>query len=293
MRLAKLGALCAVCVMPLVAPDRGMAQYRPDAAPVLESPKRPPPPRPYDPVPAFKAAYERAGRPRVALLWNRLLDDQVDTPSTRFDLSTTTRSAHSSELEERTAGDAGDSTFRERNGSFSESRLRRQGIERATRPQRETRFSERDAALLLNAFSGEFARGGLQFVDRDLAIRATAASRHRDGGDPQLIETDAITGFADLLMEVLLVPDPEAPLAYGFDVRLKNLRTGQQVLSVYSQGRPGASPAQGRWEATSNGFEYRVPEAAAPSVQEIGSALAHDVMTVLETRRIPLAGMAR
>jgi hypothetical protein len=138
-------------------------------------------------------------------------------------------------------------------------------------------------------------RGGVFFVDRAVVMRTTAATLHRAGGDPRLIETDALMKSGDLLLEILLVEDRDAPAGYGFDVQAKSLKDGLSLVSMYTQAFPPAPPQQeGRWTGTENGYEYKNPTAPrAPSPPQVGAALARDVMTSLEARLQPVSSGRR
>lgn len=254
-------------------PLAGWAQYRADDAPVLQpSPPAPPGPPPRalpDPVPGFARAYARAGRPRVLLLWNRALDDATQEQS--VDRLVIRDSGHG-------APGLG--------GSFQRETTVTAGRQVLKNAPRRNGWSEAQAAMVQRSFADAMGRGGVQFVDRTLVLRTTAAKHHRAGGDTQLIETDALLAHSDLLMEVLLVADDQAPMGQGFDVRVKQVRSGAESLSLYVRAAPPAPPAEaGRWVAGREGYEFQLPPPAPPPTpQEVGMALAAEVMAAWQAR---------
>ena len=137
--------------------------------------------------------------------------------------------------------------------------------------------------MLRRVFVDEMNRGGVQFVDRALAMRTTAAKVHRAGGDAKLIEMDALLAHADILLEVLMIEDKSTPAGYGFDVRAKDLKRAVEITSVYSRALPPVPEQRpGGWTAGKDGYEFRKPPAPPPpTAPEIGGALARDVMFTL------------
>jgi hypothetical protein len=249
------------------------AQYRADDAPVLPAaPAADPAPAGLpvaDPTPRFAQAYARAGRPRILLMWNRELDD-----------ATQERSVDRLVIRDSVQGAAG------RTDSFQRETVVTAGRQVLKNAPRRTTLTEAQATMVQRAFSDAMGRGGVQFVDRTLALRTTAATRHRSGGDTQLIETDALLAQSDLLMEVLLVADDQAPLGYAFDVRVKQVRSGAEGLSLYVRAAvPPPPAAPGRWVAGRDGYEFQLPPPAPPPTpQEAGVALAREVMAAWQER---------
>jgi len=265
----------------------GAAQYRADDHPALQ-----PAPAPASQLPrahadntatVFAQAYARAGRPRIVLMWNRELDDATQQESmARLVLSDSGTSSTTS-LTQPPQGGLETATPYRLDGSFSRSTVLSSGRHVVQVAPRSTRLSEIQAAMLQRAFSQEMGRGGVRFVDRALVVRTTAAAHHRGGGDAKLIETDALLAHAELMMEVLLLEDSEAPAGYGFDVRAKELRSGRELVSIYTRASPPApAQADGKWVAGKDGYEYRLPAAApAPTPAQVGAALAREVLVAL------------
>lgn len=271
--MRRRSVLQAATALATTGPLGAWAQYRADDAPVLPAAPAAEPapagPPAADPTPHFAQAYARAGRPRILLLWNRELDD-----------ATQERSVERLVIRDSGQGAAG------RTDSFQRETVVTAGRQVLKSAPRRTALTEAQATMVQRAFTDAMGRGGVQFVDRTLALRTTAATRHRSGGDAQLIETDALLAQSDLVMEVLLVADDQAPLGYAFDVRVKQVRSGAEALSLYVRAAPPVPPVgAGRWVAGREGYEFQPPPLAPPPTpQEVGVALAAEVMAAWQDR---------
>jgi len=259
-RLAALSTAALLAAGAAIAPwrDGQLPVATPDVAPALA-------PAP-DAATPFSRAYAAVGRPRVVLMWNRDLSDQSATQTmSRTETRNTNRGNGASGAGQ--SSNASDNTWVQTSGTV-----------KAGDTPRTHRLAERDAAMLERAFVAAMGRAGMRFVDRNVVIRTTAASQHRGGGDQQLIETDALVKHGEMILEVLLVEDRDAPLGYGFDVRAKDLKGGFNIVSLYSRAVPQqGAPAAGRWQAGADGYEYK-QTVAAVGVNDIADALAKDVM---------------
>jgi hypothetical protein len=258
------------------------AQWRDGQAPVVQPAPPPVAPAPPDVLTPFASAYQAAGRPRVILLWNRSVSDQAATASTQQRVLRDSGNVKKGGSSETTTGPAGSASLSESTRQHDRTIVETTGTIQSSDGPRPSRLPEREATMLERAFVNEMGRGGLRFTDRALAMRTTAASQHRGGGDPQLIETDALLKHGDLIMEVLLVEDRDSPLGYAFDVRTKEVRTGVALSTVYSRAIPWPkAAAAATWQAGANGYELRSPPPAPLTIPEIGQALARDVMVEL------------
>jgi hypothetical protein len=269
----------AICV---AAPCVAMAQdYRPDQVPVVvtAAPGKPVPEP--DPVAQFSRGYASAGRPKVALLWNRTVSDRTHNPSA--EKTTTQESGKSSKSAsgKSTQGADGTDTLQDEDSTFDRKTVVTKATVMSEEQQRAHAVDEAVAAVLQNAFLGEMNRAGVAFVDRALAMRTTTAKHHRGGGDRQIIEMDALLDKADWIIEVVWLKDSKAPSGYGFDLRIKDLRSGQHLGALYTRAAPRAEPKQGRWVPGANGYEWHVPAAEPPSVARVGTTLAHETMGLL------------
>lgn len=258
------------------------AQMRDQGAHVIEPAAAPARPPQHDPASAFASAYRDAGYPKVALLWNRTLTDRTHSTLKQERVVRERSGTRNSATEEATAGPSGSMSVREGTASTDTTKSETSYAVSEGDAARKVRLSESDVTQLQRAFVNELNRAGLKFVDRALAMRAVAGNRYRGGGDPQLIETDALLEKADLLLEVLLIEDREAPLRLAIDVRAKSLSTHEEIGSIYSQGHPEVRVLQGAWAPGASGYEFRVPPPEAPpSAGAVGTAMARDVMDAM------------
>lgn len=207
---------------------------------------------------AFRSQYRRVGQPRIAIFWNRKLDDRLSqwyTPSRRID------------TRERWGG-----------GGFTATQQRLDV---------ENRFDARPQPGELAGF--EFGSGltrtlinqGVQIVDRDTIMRLTQREVQavEDGvvvSDYQAIEMDALTAHADLFVEVLYVPSADADSPFTVMITVTEVRTGQ-VATMFRSGKSllpdGAT--QTKWVATSDG--YRKQEVAIENVAAVPAADGIDI----------------
>jgi hypothetical protein len=256
-----------------------VAQFR-DGPPVITPAPSAVAPKQEDIAPIFRDAYRASGSPRIVLLWNRELSENSE--STISDRQTTRESGSSSSngLEKTTSGPTGSATLKDSGATFDRTKTVTSARGPEAEVARPNRLSARNGTMLQRIFVDEMNRGGVLFVDRAVVIRMTAAANHRGGGDPRLIEADALMSFADLLMEVLMVDDQDAPSGYGFDVRVKDLKRGTELASVYSRAVPRSSPMKaGGWVAGANDYVFKAPAPPpTPNAGQVGAALARDVM---------------
>jgi hypothetical protein len=273
--------LTAAVLFGLFDPGAAKGQFREGDGSVI-APPVPHTTQPADPAPAFANAYSGAGRPRIVLFWNRSLGSTIQ--SERYSRETTqlNASAEANTLDKQTDGPAGKATLHEGDEKLKGLRTvtKTDGlVDDNTRP---LPLSERNAALLEAMFMSFMARGGVNLVDRTMIIRATAVAEHPSGGDPKLNEMQSLLKYADLLLQVLFVPDKEAPLGNGFQISLTDIRTGAKLLTWYSQAIPELPAAgRGRWVATDHGYVYQAAPAPVAGVDSVGVALGRDVMLIL------------
>lgn len=259
------------------------AQFRADDQPMVTPPAMPSPRPAVDPAPRFSEVYRRSGQPRIVLLWNREFTDAARTAMVDEEVTRESGKSSSSAMDKTTQGSSESATLKDSDETYDRNKTVRKRSRAAEEPTRRMNLAERHAVVLRRAFVSEMNREGVRFIDRALVMRTTAAAQHRTGGDPKLIETDALLKHGELLMEVLMVEDKDAAAGYGFDVSAKDLRGGHEVTSLYSRAIPTPKPQPpGAWVAGENGYEYRRPSApTAPSPAEVGAALARDVMIAL------------
>lgn len=218
-----------------------------------------------DTVERFAGAYGKAGRPRIALFWNRELSDRL------ADTQRETLRVHG-------VG---------RPGAFSVTAS--QGAETVAAPQRSTTLSERDLWQVETEFNRKLLDAGVVLVDRATIMRLTAGAAGQPAANAQAIEMSALVGKADLFLEVLLAADASAPLGWGFRSNLKEVRSGRILGTQYLAAMPELPPAGApSYRARNGGYDRVEAEPAKVTVRAIGETLALDSMREL-MRRLPAA----
>lgn len=262
-------------------------QYRSTGAPIIE----PPPARISDGGKAafettrrqFASVYAAAGHPRVALFWNTTLnEDVVDHKVSRTNVQGgTTRNWNS--MDKTTAGEAGSATLRDGDEKRTTNTTTTSGDMVTNKDKRKAPLAESDAWKLETAFATTMRTANVRFIDRSTIIRMTHAQQGKNAtSDSHTIEAKALLGKADMFMEVLMARDNEAPLGWGFRVSLKDVNSGTQLASFYSKAEPDLGPApEPYFVATNKGFE-KVTTQVNATVEDIGRALARDVMRDLQ-----------
>lgn len=225
---------------------------------------------------SFRAAYEKAGRPRIAVFWNRDLDDRLSTDYDRV-LQATHDSSRVAAV--AVAPHGGAVVAAEETSATTTVRAG----ERATdvRGARQV-LPERTDWPVAAAFNGQLQSAGVRLVDRALAMRALAAASNADERrDVQTVELKALQDKADLLVEILQTPDGDAPLGVMFRIDVKSIATGEILASVASDGKPPKA-GPGRFVAGAGGFVREAPRESTPA--DIGQVLANATMTALAGR---------
>jgi len=249
------------------------AQYRAGVPDVLT-----PPPGPGSPLMAaahhFRASYAKHGNPRIILFWNRVLSDEVQSQyADRVSAVSTSRAG----AVEGPVGYTAYGAAAGRVDTFDAAATR----ERVREGQRDSMAESADWKVE-NAFNRAFIDNGARFVDRSVAMRITAHGK-KLGATPNVqdIETGALVGKADLMMEVLQTPDPDSPVGYSFRAQVKDVRSGRILANAVNNGGDIAH-GPGPMVATSHGFERAAP--ADVTLEDVGEALAADVMDALSAR---------
>lgn len=205
----------------------------------------------------FRRLYAARKAPRIVVFWNREFSDRVAS-NYRTGLRISERTeADVTGTSETVFGPDGPVTFDEHQVSGART------IDVTIGESVSDSDSHRRPGLLENddwsveaAFTRLFIEAGGNLIDRAVAMRTTAARAKEEGAerlDPQQIETSALLGKADLLMEVLQTPDKEGPIGFRFRVSVKDIRTGRVLANITTVGRP-ADAAETEWRAGRDGF---------------------------------------
>jgi hypothetical protein len=267
-------ALAQAPVPPLPPPPPAQAPVPPPppgaAAPARapEAPVIPPPPAP-DPnaaadaaIERFKQAYARRGAPRIAVFWNRQLTDRLSQ------WVATDRVVATGNLAVMGDGKSGGT-----NDKLAASGERVVSAQKIERDPARTSPGEAWSWEFQNGFLDPLLRAGARVVDRAAIVRLTAAKRSGVGSaaapDEQTIEIQALQGFADVLVEILVSPSGQ-----DLHALVKEVNSGIVLASLDSRGLPGAAPTR-EYVATSRGFESRD---RPPELSRVAASLSLGVM---------------
>jgi hypothetical protein len=260
------------------------AQYRDNQPPVAAPP---PPPAAFDDRPAidaFRAAYQKAGQPRIVVFWNRTLSDEIADARVKQTTIQSKGSSQSNRMEDSTQGPSGSGKLVERSAQSGRETIIREG-EIVTNANSRGGPEERLMWTIESEFANQLARAGVLLVDRATIIRTTHLAQPATS-DPRQIETAALEGKADLLMEILLGPDAQAPSGSIYRVTVKSVKTGVQLVNFVTQARPPANGGNRGYVATDKGFA-RAGAPPPPSINEVARALGYETMQQLTPRLIP------
>ncbi len=182
------------------------------------------------------------------------------------------------ELQQGSSDDQGGFiSFSERDGG---SNKREEFVERdgAVDAGAGTTLDTRYDVLLRSAFVATLQQAKLRLLDRALLMHAAAEA---DSSTSQA-EIQGLKRQARWMLEVLPIPDAQAPNGLGFQIRVKEIHTARLLADFYSEGLPRAQPAAARpFVATSGGFKRMVPSQTGVTPTSQGRALALQLLSQL------------
>ena len=285
--LAAAGALLALgfaarAQTPVHTPYIPASAYRAGEPDVIA-----PPPAPVSSVPqfhraAFAAAYARAGRPTIAVLWNREFSDMLEQSTAAQEREDTSYARTGEALGLAVRGRGAGLAYGQADSAGAASTTVTVG-EGKTIQARRNGPAERVDLEMRAAFLQTMASAGVRLVDRNLVMRTTAA-RHKGQGaglDSQQVETEALAAHARLLMEVLATRDAAALLGWSVFVSIKRMADGVVLTEGYMDGRlPKDAPRPApRFEADPHGGYRQVAEPT--TVADIGQRLGEQTLARL------------
>lgn len=252
MRIALM--TCAVALA-LAFPHEAAAQMRPGQPQVLKPAPRHTPPE----STPWAALRERLGaRNRVMLFWESQLEDELATGYREVET-----------LDRRVQGNAAQvagvaSTYDGAVGvsvAGAEASLHQRG-EKFTEGQGPARTAlSADARAMQSEFMAQLRQGGVRFIDRTLATRLTGMDVEGERPNVHAIETQALVGHADYLVEVTSRIDASTTSGRRFHVALRDVTSGETLVDFDTSAEPGEAAPQ-PWVAGANGFERATPKAA-------------------------------
>lgn len=199
---------------------------------------------------SFRAAYARAGRPTVALLWNREFTDMLQQSS-----------ASQVSIDTARVGVASGEALHIPGYSAAQASGAMVGNTTITTQDTKTRQAQRSGPVervdlqMRGAFVQTLVSAGVKLVDRNVVMRTTAARQKGGNLDSQQVETDALSRHARLLMEVLNTRDAASPTGWATHISIKRIADGVVLAEGYLDGQlpedaPRATP---RFEADPRG----------------------------------------
>jgi hypothetical protein len=262
-------------------PVGGGGPYR-DGQPMVMTP----PPPPADPAigasARFRAAYARAGRPRIVIFWNREFTDDVATKHESY-TNLHSRTDVSGQSSSSTNVGYGYADTASQGSASSETNASiRSGVDNMTDNRRDSSFSEAEDFDAEASFTSQLQGAGANLIDRTSIMRTTGlAKRAGETSNIQGIETSAILGKADIVLEVVQLADSRKASGVSFRVIARNVRSGKVVATLSTSARPpvGRMP----FVAGSDGRLVRAV-APEPGPQQIGRQLAVETMSALSVR---------
>ena len=127
-------------------------------------------------------------------------------------------------------------------------------------------------------FSGVLLTNGAKLVDRTTIVRLIAADDGKKASSAKTMEIQALKGYADIFVEILVSERPDLTGDYLFKVSAKEVASGMLLANAtISESEMSAENQQSsRYVATENGF---VAQGANPS--DAGEVLAYELMDSL------------
>lgn len=227
-----------------------------------------------DAMTAFKRWYAARRSPRILIFWNRELTDDILTRTRLREIEDgEEKSVDTTLFEETVAGP-------ERVSSTTQDGLKHTRSERTSEDEIVTggEFTglERQAGWRMeSAFVNAFFVAGARLIDRSAAVRLESGAR-AVGPDQNLqwIESRALSGKADLLIEVLPLEQPASPTGMMFRVKATRTSDGQVLAQFLSAAE--AYMGEGDFAATAGDFEWVDPP--RPTLDHVGGQLAIEAM---------------
>jgi hypothetical protein len=190
-------------------------------------------------VQQFSGAYQKGGKPRLAFYWNRQLTDTLNQ------WYSDTRVVTSNKAENSTTGDI---TLQQSGSAQTVAEIQRRNPDERRRVQP----TENWEWEFQDGFLAPFLAAGATVLDRTAILRITGAGAKNV--DDLTVETMALQGMADLLVEVLVTPSGHSTTGYELRARILDVKTGRIMAYVSSRGLKEWERHE-KYLATSRGFE--------------------------------------
>lgn len=262
MRIALM--TCAIS-MALAVPHGAVAQMRPGQPQVLKSAPRP---VPHVATPWAALREQLGARNRVMLFWEAQLESDVAT--SYKEVETLDRRVHGNAAQVAGVANTYDGAVGVSvAGADAHLHQRSEKFTEGEGPAR-TALSG-DAQAMQSEFMAQLRQGGVRFIDRTLATRLAGIDAGGERPNVHAIETQALVGHADYLIEVTSRADDAAASGRRFHVALRDVASGETLVDFDTDAAPGEAGPQ-PWTTGANGFERAT--AKAPTMTDAARVLA-------------------
>lgn len=214
----------------------------------------------------FAAIYGKAGRPSVAIFFNRTLSDEVREWIEPARTVTTTETSTVA-----SGGRNGGVVMQDKSTSTTTTTPAHNPVTDARDP-----VAERMAWQIESAFSRPLLGQGARLVDRATIMRlvAHASGKQTDAKHDfaiKHVEMSALLGHADYYVELLVLNSPSTTLGYDLRAVVKGVKTGQIIADLTTANWtfnpiPPTPPPTRRAVTTKQGYDYEEVPAPAPHV---------------------------
>lgn len=254
--------------------------YR-DGQPMVMTPPPPPPDPSIGVTSRFRAAYARANAPRIVVFWNREFTDEVASKYEDY-TNVRTRTNVAGQSSGAAIGGFGFGASASQGSVSSDSTTEiRSGVDRITDNRREGAYNEAVDFDIESAFEGALTGAGARLIDRTSIMRTTGLAQGAgERSNIQRLETSAILGKADIVIEIVQLADSRKADGVAYRVIGRNVRSGKIVASLSTGARPPARHMP--LVAGPSGFVRAVAPEPGPS--DIGRQLAIETMAALSAR---------
>jgi len=123
----------------------------------------------------------------------------------------------------------------------------------------------------------------VKIVDRATIMRLVAADEQDKGGAlaplaVKQIEVDALRGYADIFIELLITASPKAQYGYAFKATAKDVKTGTLIANVTSVNWKYLPERERKILAGRSDYQV-VVERKLPTLDDVASTLALELMS--------------
>jgi len=136
---------------------------------------------------------------------------------------------------------------------------------------------ETTAWRLESSFYDPLLSSGVRLIERNLIMR-TLNKGASQGATPdiQSVETQALLGKVDYLLELLMASGNDSPIGCRFRITIKDVNTGEIVGLMSTRAMPEVGRTS-RFVATQGGFKHETTT-EVPSLEDFAHCLAEDTM---------------